>query len=272
MQLSNLRFINGGYCIQNLYFSGVRSFCFRRFYAVFLQFQHPVHGCCYIDTGYGPAIREATRKFPFRIMRWLTPIPKKQTVFEPGYPKSLGIDSSAEATIFISHFHADHIGATRLFPNARFVYRSDTMRRLNSLTKWQQLDEATVMSLLPDDFVQRGVPIEESAFEDSPMRCAEFRSLDYWGDGSLILIDLPGHAIGHTGYILNTDQGPRLYVVDAFWDRSVFESGRKLPWLSRRILNSYEDTCRTNEGIHKLVARTGMEPIACHCPETQKYV
>ncbi|MCD0461924.1 MBL fold metallo-hydrolase [Roseiconus lacunae] len=272
MKLQNLRFHNGGYCIQNLYFSGVKSFRYRRFYAVFLQFDHPVHGACLIDTGYGPAIREATRRWPFRVMRWLTPLPRNQGFFRPDYPADLGIDAEQPFTIFLSHFHADHIGATQLFPNSSFVYRDASLRQLRSMSPRQQLDEATVISLLPDDFEQRGRTIDESSFTNNHSLCEEFPSFDYWGDGSLIMIDLPGHAIGHTGYLLSTDRGTLLYAVDAFWDRSVFEADRQLPWLSKRILHDAAENQVTLERLRTLVARTGVEPLACHCPQTQSYV
>ena len=271
VQLSNLRFHNGGYCWQSIYLSGVRSLGFRKFFAVFLQFDHPVHGRCLIDTGYGPAILDATRRFPHRLLRWLTPIPKKQSIFEADYPDSIGIEPKSITKIFLSHFHADHIGATREFPNATFFYRRECYETLKSLSSLKQMDHAFVAPLLPDDFADRSEAFSDACFESSD-RFAPFRALDYWGDGSLFLIDLPGHAIGHTGYCLNTESGPILYVVDAFWDQRAWKRGGRLPLVSRRIHHSYPAFLDTQRGLAELCERESLTPLACHCPETQAYV
>lgn len=271
VELTNLRFHNGGYCRQSVYLSGVPSFGFRRFYAVFLEFEHPTHGRCLIDTGYGPAMLEATRRFPHRLMRWLTPIPKRQAIFEPGYPQSIGVAPDSIDRIFVSHFHADHIGCTRQFPTATFIYRNESLETLSSLSPMKQMDHAFVPELLPDDFVARGETIAEDRF-NSEAKCAPFGSFDYWGDGSLTLIDLPGHAVGHTGYLLNTDKGRVLYVVDAFWDQRSWRRGGRLPLVSRRIHHSYSVFLETQRGITELCQRESLVPLACHCPETQAYV
>ncbi|MEL6107494.1 MAG: MBL fold metallo-hydrolase, partial [Planctomycetota bacterium] len=258
-------------CWQSVYLSGVPSFAFRKFYAVFLEFEHPTHGRCLIDTGYGPAMMEATRRFPHRLMRWLTPIPKRQAIFEQGYPRSAGIDPDSIERIFISHFHADHIGSTREFPASTFIYRNASLETLMSLSPMNQMDQAFVPGLLPEDFAERGETIGEERF-DLNARFAPFKSIDYWNDGSLTLLDLPGHAIGHTGYLLNTDQGPMLYVVDAFWDRRSWRRGGRLPLVSRRIHHSYSVFLGTQRGITELCQRESLVPLACHCPETQDYV
>lgn len=271
VELSNLRFHNGGYCWQSVYLSGVRSWGFRKFYAVFLEFEHPRHGRCLIDTGYGPSIWNATRRFPQRFLRWFTPIPKKQSIFEPDYPRSSGIEPGAVDWVFLSHFHADHIGGARLFPDSRFVYRDESYRTLESFSPIKQMDHAYVAALLPEDFINRSSPIEESDFQPNDL-FSPFSTFDYWGDGSLILLDLPGHALGHTGYCLNTAGGRALYVVDAFWDQRAWRRGGRLPLLSRRIHHSYPMFLETQRGLTQLCERESLTPLACHCPETQAYV
>ncbi|MEO1526246.1 MAG: MBL fold metallo-hydrolase [Planctomycetota bacterium] len=271
VELGDLRFHNGGYCWQSIYLSGVPMLGFRRFHAVFLEFDHPVHGHCLIDTGYGPDIWPATRRFPQRFLRWFTPIPKRQTIFENDYPNSVGIDPDAIDNILISHFHADHIGGLKLFPKARFLYRKSSYETLVGLSSLKQMDHAFVPKLLPEDFVDRGFPIDEELFVSND-QFAPFKSIDFWGDGSLFLIDLPGHAIGHTGYCLNTERGRMLYVVDSFWDQRAWRRGGRLPFISRRIHHSYSVFVETQLGLSELCKRESLTPLACHCPETQAYV
>jgi len=272
MQLKNVRYLNGGYCWQNVYLSGVASLKFRRFQAVFVSFEHPQHGNCLIDTGYGPDVFAATRSLPWRILSWMTPIPRRQQFNKPNYLEQQRIEPANHSTIFISHFHADHIGGTKLFPNSKFVYRSQSLSDLNTMSNWEKLNSGFIPSLLPDDFAQRGLPLEESQFTIDDARLPHFQSHDYWGDGSLILVDLPGHALGHTGFLLNTQRGRQLYVVDSFWDRRAFDKHAKLPWLSKRILKSYEEYQETNRQLQQICSQRDLTPLACHCPMTQEQV
>lgn len=271
MKLSNVRFINGGYCVQNIYMSGVPKFGFRRFYAVFVYFEHPQHGGCLIDTGYGPAVMQATRRFPWRILRWLTPMPGRQAFKQDDYLETLGFRDNEINQIFVSHFHADHIGGLNLFSKSELVYRKSSLETLESLSSYQQLSDGYIPGLLPDDLRERSRTIEESSFQLNP-EFANFKTMDFWGDGSLTLIDLPGHALGHTGYLLNADDRKYLYVVDGFWDRRAMRSGRRLPRLSRRIHHNYDQYQETNDRLRAFTEESELEPIACHCPETQTYV
>ena len=270
--LKNVRFHNGGYCIQSKYLSGAKGLRPRKFHAVFVSFQHPRHGGCLIDTGYGPEIFKATRKLPFRVLRWATPIPRRQRFMQSNYLSDHSIDPALIDNVFVSHFHADHIGATRLFDQSKFVYRSDSYDRLQPMSKRQQLDHGYIPGLLPNDFESRSQTISESAFEVDEAQFPYFPSYDIWGDGSLVLIDLPGHALGHTGYLLQTANGPMLYVVDAFWDRGALEDGRRLPWLSRRVLSDYDALEATNRSLLAIAKETQLDPLACHCPRTQAIV
>ncbi len=240
--------------------------------AVFVSFEHPSHGRCLIDTGYGPDLFEATRRFPWRLLRWFTPIPKRQPFTQTGYLETLKIDPQKIQTVFLSHFHVDHIGGTRLFPESQFVYRSESLDQLNQMTHWKQINDGFVPALLPADFRERGTEVKESSFSAGAKPLEQFQTFDYWGDGSLMLIDLPGHALGHTGYLLNTNTGPMLYVVDAFWDSRPFETGRKLPWLSRHIFHSYKLSQQTNQRLRDLSKQHSLVPLACHCPLTQRLI
>ena len=241
MKLQNVRFLNGGYCWQFNYFTGRPSIRTRRFQAVFVEFEHPKHGRCLIDTGYGPEVFKATSRFPARLLRFLTPIPKRQPFTQPDYLASQQMDFTTIDHVFISHFHADHIGGLHLFPQARLVYRTTALDHLRELSSWQQLNQGFIPGLLPGDIGARAIPLSESGFSQRTGLLADFDTCDFWGDGSLILIDLPGHAIGHTGYMLHTNDGPILYAVDAFWDAQVFENQTGLPHLSRKAQHCYAD-------------------------------
>ncbi len=273
MQLTHLRYFNAGYCVQNEYFTGTGTLRWRRFSAVFLSFKHPVHGQCLIDTGYGPTfLRIAKRTFSGWLMRHLLYTPAKQPVFQAGFLSSLGIQPEQVSHVFVSHYHADHIGGLDQFPTSQIVCRSEPLYELQSLSPWKQLDNGFLSQLIPHDFLTRVAPVDESRFSIVPQVDSAIPSYDYFGDGSVVLMDLPGHARGHTGYLLNTEQGRIGYMVDAFWDTRTFEQSRRLPFPSRRVQHDPFQYQLTLDRLRDFQKQAGVPLLACHCQTTQSYV
>lgn len=276
MMLTNVQFHNAGYCLQNEFFTGTGTFRWRRFYAVFVSFEHPLHGRCVIDTGYGPAFSAATSHLPGRIMRHLLMTPRGQSVFNSDFLTSLDIFPEKVTHVFLSHYHADHIGGLSRFSSSKVVCRPQPLHWLQQLSPWKQLHNGFLPQLIPDDMEQRLLAVEESQFETGrmvvPDVVSDISTTDYWNDGSLMLMDLPGHGIGHTGYMLNTDQGMLCYVVDAFWDIRTFDQKKDLPWPARQVQYSMTEYRATQEKLRQFRESSGIALIACHCGTTQKYV
>lgn len=265
------RLINVGHCWQSRYFAGAGGFTPRRFHAVVVHFKHPDHGECLIDTGYGPDYWRVTRSFPERFLRWVTPLSRRQPVFGSSYPACVGVDAARITTVFVSHFHADHIGGLRQYPAARLVYRQSALDWLSGLGRWRQIHQGFLAGLLPDDLASRGESVGEEPFERRP-ELGGLSGFDYWGDGSLWLVDLPGHAVGQMGFVLTTAQGRLGYAVDAFWDGEVWERGKKLPWLARKVQHSWPDYEATQAALRRSAAATGITWLGTHCPRTQAWV
>ncbi|KAG0640157.1 beta-lactamase-like protein [Tuber brumale] len=104
-----------------------------------------------------------------------------------------GVSPESIDYIFCSHAHFDHTGDADKFPNAKIVYGAGTQshvrpaypidpesRYLESL-----FPEGRTLELARGDFK----PIEGFAPWDA--------ACDFFGDGSLLLIDAPGHMPGH---------------------------------------------------------------------------
>jgi glyoxylase-like metal-dependent hydrolase (beta-lactamase superfamily II) len=272
MPFERVRFLNSGYCTQWGYLAGRRSRGWTRFYAVFVHLEHPDHGPALIDTVYSPLFLEATRSFPGRLYRWATPVQLDPRQHAGAVLESRGLRPDEVRRIFVSHFHGDHVAGLRHFPKARFVYRRAAHDLLMGEGRWSQVRHAFLAGLLPADFTARGHGLGEEEFVSGEGPLSEFRVLDYWGDGDLLLVDLPGHAAGHTGYVLRDKAHRLFFVVDATWDVEALLAGRPLPWLSRRLQHSYGEYVRTQEKLRRLAARVGWRFLACHCPRTQAYV
>lgn len=272
--LSSVRFLSAGWCRQSarLAGAGLDAKGGMRFYAVFVHFVHPVHGSCLIDTGYSDEFFHATKPFPARFYRWITPVDLGDPPGPRGQLGRIGVDPDGVRHVFVSHFHADHVGGVKSFPEAGFIYRPETLARLRQQSVGTQVRHGFLRDLLPDDFETRGVPLEESRFAPGTGEWSEFSVCDYWNDGSLLLVDLPGHADGHFGFVLRTAERQLFYIVDACWILDSMLSGRRLPWISRRFQHDEAAYHATHEKLRRLTERTGLELVACHCPRTLRYV
>ena len=269
MAIRRLKFFNGGFCRQWAKFVGSRSWGIRRFYAVFLLVEHGEGGNLLIDTGYSPEFFQATRSFPSRFYRWLTPVTLDPHQNAAGVLRNGGVDVDDLDHIIVSHFHPDHIGSLRSFPGASVAYRVAALQHLESSTRSNQLHEAFLCDLLPDDLAERTMPIEEDAFRDD---VGGLKAIDYFGDGSMMVVDLPGHALGQMGFLIDSPEGPIFYVTDACWEMDAFEQERRLPWVARRFQSDYETYMQTQALLRQWLSENHATMLACHCPRTQAYV
>jgi len=271
MAFDRVSFVNGGDCTQLGYFAGSARRGPVKFHSVFLLLEHAQHGASLIDTGYGPWFLEATRTFPSKLYRWTLPVHLDARGDASQILAQRGVTSVRE--IFISHFHGDHVAGLRHFPMSTYVYRGDALATLSAQSPVRQTCHGFLPALLPDDFTTRGRALDESQFTSAVDELSDFRVHDFFGDGELLLIDLPGHAPGHTGFAFRTATERFLYVADACWDMDALLRGRSLPFVSRLLQHSasaYEDTQRK---LRDFAARhPDWRVLACHCPRTQTHV
>jgi glyoxylase-like metal-dependent hydrolase (beta-lactamase superfamily II) len=92
---------------------------------------------------------------------------------------------------------------------------------------------------------------------------------DLFGDESLVLAPLPGHARGQMGMLAHTTQGDALFAADACWlARSIRE--RQTPHPITNLL--VDDPRAVRATIDQLAtfaqARPDVTIIPSHCPET----
>jgi glyoxylase-like metal-dependent hydrolase (beta-lactamase superfamily II) len=272
MPFRRVLFLNSGSCTQSGYLAGRAVWGWTRFHAVFVYLEHPEHGAALIDTGYSPRFLHATRGFPQRLYRWATPVQLDPLQQAWAILAAQGLRPDEVGKVFVSHFHGDHIAGLRHFPTARFVYRSAAHAALQRLSVWQQVHHGFLADLLPEDFTARGDGLPDVVFKPGCEPLAEFGVHDYWGNGDLLLVDLPGHAIGHTGYLLRMENSSLLYVVDATWGIGDMLQARPLPRLSQTLQYAYADYVATQERLRRLAARGECALVACHCPRTQALV
>jgi glyoxylase-like metal-dependent hydrolase (beta-lactamase superfamily II) len=204
--------------------------------------QHPKRGVVLFDTGYSEWFFRATAPFPERLYRWMTPVHLGPEQTARAQLAALGVAPGDVRTIVISHFHADHIAGLRDFPRAELVFAHDAYESVRARTRWNALRCGVMPALLPEDFAARARPLEAVQFVAATGLPAPFaRGADVLGDGSLLAVELPGHATGQIGLSFEDAASGRAYllVADAAWStRAIVEGVLPHPIAMRGILNS----------------------------------
>lgn len=144
-------------------------------------------------------IRKDWNNYPPSIVDWIKttyPVQVKQDVVE-SLAKG-GKQPNDIHYVCLSHCHWDHTGNTLAFPNSTFLVGSDA----------KSLVASSCYPEFPDGrFPSDLLPAARTRFLDSTSwgPIGPFpRSLDFFGDGSLYIIDAPGHLPGHINILART--------------------------------------------------------------------
>ncbi|KAF5714320.1 metallo-hydrolase oxidoreductase [Fusarium mundagurra] len=210
---------------------------------------------------------------------------------DPDVVKSLkrgGLTPDDIDYVMYSHVHWDHIGEPRDFPKSTFIVghgslgllegTSLTLRGGHSFFESDLLDPARTVQL-PDPKQQNGDRAEEfkskAILDGSWKPFGHLKStLDLFQDGSLYIVDAPGHLPGHINLLARTmDQdGCQKWIYlagDACHDRRIFRKEKEIgEWL-----DAHGHTCcihadrkaaeATIESI-RILEELGVEVILAH--------
>jgi glyoxylase-like metal-dependent hydrolase (beta-lactamase superfamily II) len=197
----------------------------------------------------------------------LTPVTVDETNTAVAQLARLGIGANDVRTIVLSHFHADHIAGARDFPQAKFVFRDVAYQDVRGLRGFAAVRKAFLPELLPEDFESRMRPIAASSARPNLQPHASLGGgYDLLGDGSLLGIDLPGHAAGHMGLMFEDGNKRRFLIGDAAWRlRNVTELLPPSP-VARILMHDWGEYRQTLGALHDLtVAHPEVEIMPCHC-------
>ncbi|KAI0800188.1 Metallo-hydrolase/oxidoreductase [Fomes fomentarius] len=111
--------------------------------------------------------------------------------------KKGGIDPAEVGTVIVSHLHYDHVGDASAFPNATFIMGYDAEDFIKTVYPTNPLS----------NILQTYIPTPRTRFISSFTKSiGPFpRAHDYFGDGSLYLIDAAGHLPGHVNILARTN-------------------------------------------------------------------
>ncbi|HET6314711.1 MAG TPA: MBL fold metallo-hydrolase [Chloroflexia bacterium] len=227
--------------------------------------RHSQRGWFLWDAGYAPRMLAATRRLPYRLYRLATPLHIEAGLAVAAQLPRFGLSTSDIGTVVLSHFHADHVAGLRDFPDARFIATEAAYDDVRSRRGVSALRRAFIPSLLPPDFGRRATLI--SSF-DGPDLPGLGPTHDLFGDGSALLVRLPGHARGQVGMLASTEGGPVLFAADGCWlTRQVRERRPPHP-VTNLIVDDPHAVRSTIEGLHAFMqARPEVAVVPSHCPE-----
>ncbi len=220
------------------------------FPALSVLIDHPLHGKILFDTGYASHLFEHAKHFPLKLYTMLTPITHTSEESAAHQLKAFRIQPADIGHIIISHFHADHISGLRDFPNANFIYLPKAYESVKHLTGVSALHAAFIPGLIPADFEERSTPIQSDNLK--PLPYSQFpKGFDLFGDGSVVAVELPGHAHGQIGVFLTLEAGEVVFLIaDASWTSRAVRENIVPNWLGRLVLDDYTAFKKTLLALH----------------------
>jgi len=158
----------------------------------------------------------------------------------------LGIEPGGIRYVVQTHPHIDHTGALGHFPGATVVVHA------------RELEAARAAeSPAGSGYVHADYDRPELRWQ------AASGQLDLFGDGTIRLIETPGHSAGHMSLLLALEEaGPVLLTADAADNRAQWE-GRAHP----RALFSREQAAQSLELLRRLADQTKALIVHGHDPE-----
>ncbi|KAI0858290.1 Metallo-hydrolase/oxidoreductase [Xylaria cubensis] len=200
--------------------------------------------------------------------------------------------------VFYSHVHWDHVGEPRDFPQSTFVVghgaldvlagKSKSLRGSHSFFESDLLDPARTIEL-PDPAAggSEGNATTTSQFSNNTINVkgpwVELEellpaTLDVFRDGSLYIVDAPGHLPGHINLLARTikedsSTGWVYLAGDACHDRRILRGEKAISeWLDvhGHVCCIHADRAKADETIERVrdLERKGVEVILAHDVET----
>ena len=205
------------------------------------------------DTGYADHFYDHTRRGVIRLYRTVTPVHFDVKDALVSQLKSVGITPADISGLIISHFHGDHIAGLRDFPGVPMICSGDGWVKTRHLTGFSALRKAFVRGLIPEDFETR------TRFYELFERVTLPAELAVLGDGyavnrekTLLAVPLPGHAAGHIGLCVATDDGWVLLAGDAAWSPANYRELRGPMAIANLIMDDSRAYYETLNKLHQI--------------------
>jgi glyoxylase-like metal-dependent hydrolase (beta-lactamase superfamily II) len=218
------------------------------------------------DTGYATWFEHYTRSGIFRLYRQVTPV-----YFDPRESLAAQLREQGYARgdihgVILSHFHADHVAGLRDFAELTFICSGEGWQKTRGLRGITALRQAFIPGLIPESFEDSVQFFEGFASVALPAELAPFeQGFELPGSqGQVILVPLPGHAVGHTGAFVQTDDGWVLLASDAAWSPASYQTLRGPSRIANIVMDNSVAYYQTLEKLNQLWRGGKCEIRLCH--------
>ncbi len=251
-RILNVKFYNCGYCINDLkrMYKGITKHKKVIFQARVMLIEHKEYGKILVDTGYSHRIYE--NGLTSMLYHLINPTYYRKRDHILYQLRKDGIKQHDISMIIITHLHPDHIGGLPDFKNTQMIMSEKCKEKITGAN----YKELVFANQIGRSMENRIVPV--STNKESPLK--GLKGKDLFGDNSIWLIDLKGHAYGQTGVYL--PEKKLFYVADAIWGRDYIKY--RLRFIPRLIQDDYKAYVQT---IKKLSALKEVTIISAHGEE-----
>lgn len=227
--------------------------------------KHPTQGNILYDTGYSTRFYDVTRKWPYRIMRYATPARVSPKDHVETQLERLGIGRDSIGHIVLGHGHVDHVPGLPCFPEATVIVEK---------REWAAMNRPKLLAFTHGYFTDlyegagKKCRIIDMDTQGEPSGVFQ-RTVDLLGDGSMVLVDLPGHTAGQMGLIVRQDNGQTVFFIgDSGWVSDNHILNKTPSQVIRLFVNSYRDFKQSLAAIHAFyLANPDVIIVPTHCPD-----
>lgn len=145
----------------------------------------------------------------------------------------------------ISHFHGDHIGQAARFPKAKLVIGAGDLAALKATPPDPRLQPDLLKPWLKD-----GGEVQAASGD-----------VDIFGDGSVVMLNMPGHTPGHHSLLVRLASGPVLLTGDLYHFHEQVSIRGVPPFNTDRA-----DTLASMDRFDKIAKNLGAKVIIQHEP------
>ena len=235
------------------------NFVWQRFPALAAAIRHPNQGWILFDTGYDPIYFELCRDWTHRWLLWGLPAYLPKRSYLKTQLTAAGISANEIRTIIISHFHLDHFAGVHRFPNAELVSNRSSWEHVQTATGIEAARKIFHPGAIDRWRIERGILLRS----DSSKSWEGFqKSWDLFGDGTIRIIELPGHTPGQIGIFFRAAERQFLLVADAVWRWENLQGAMPLS-PARLIIEDYSAFCATISQLRQFAAQN---PKICIVP------
>ena len=187
--------------------------------------EHP-QGRLLIDAGVARNAREHLKTAPL-LLRTLASLTVKQPTIDA--LAAHGLEPHDVRAIVLTHSHWDHVSGLADLREVPVWITSKELQHARSEDEggklYRQLEAEAPLQL-------HDVAFTDDAY--GPFAASH----DFFGDGSVILVPMPGHTPGSVGVFVNLPSGTRYLIIgDTSWTKEGVDWPAEKPWLARRMVD-----------------------------------